>query len=126
MLRLILKETSGNLPTSLFDLVEGETKLGILQIRHKPSRAPEVPAAFASHVYYEILPEFRGRGYGNEILRLGLLEAKKIVRGELVITCREQNVASKKCIEKNGGLLKDSIALAGPGGDFLKYTFAMR
>jgi hypothetical protein len=125
MSHLVFKETLGKSPASLYDLMEGDIRLGFIQIRHKPSHAPNVPPSFASHIYYEILPEFRGKGHGSEILKLGLLEAKRIITQKVIVTCREYNTASKRIIEKSGGVLVDTVPLSGPGGNFLKYEIPL-
>jgi len=46
----------------------------------------------------------RCKGYGKEILRLGLLKAKRLGLDKVVLTCLEDNFASKKCIVANGGV----------------------
>ncbi len=79
----------------------------------------------ASHIYYEIAPAYRGKGCGREMLRLGFLEAKKIGLEEVIITCNEDNVASRKIIEANGGLFVSKISLSSTGKSFLKYKVSL-
>lgn len=121
MLRLIFKKHLGQLPTSEYELFDGETKFGFIQIRHKPSHAKEVPPNMASHIYYEIYPLYRGKGYGKQILKLGLDEAKKIGLKEVLLTCYEDNIASKKIIEANGGVLAEEVIIPATRKKFLKY-----
>jgi len=110
-------------PTSEFDLMEDAKKLGRIQIRHKPTSGDGVPDSFASHIYYEIEKSEQGKGYGTEILRLGLEEAKKIGLKEVILTCYEDNVGSKAIIEKNGGKLLDKCVIEGR--NYLKYRITI-
>lgn len=125
MLTLRHQKTSGPLPTSEYVLFRNEEPVGFIQIRHQPSHAANIPAEMASHVYYEILPGFRGKGYGREILRLGLVEAGKIGLQELIIICLENNVASKRVIEANGGELAGRTDLGNGRGVYLKYVIRL-
>lgn len=106
-MELILKETSGPLPTSLFELKEENKILGILQLRHTPSKNNTFPTGFENHIYYEIRPEYRGKGYGITILALGLDKARSIGLKEVILTCVEENIASQKIIEANKGEMID-------------------
>jgi len=47
----------------------------------------------------------RQRGYGTELLRLALIEARNLGIQPVRITCDDDNVASIKIIERNGGVL---------------------
>lgn len=126
MLKLILQNTKRRSPTSTYHLLNDDEEVGIIQIRHKPSHSEEVPPEFASHVYYEIKPEYRRRGFGKEILQLGLIEAKKIGLKRVIATCHDDNLASKKIIEENGGVLKDSCVIPVDGRKFLKYEIELK
>jgi len=124
MANLVFKETTGPLPTSFFDLVDGDTKVGFVQVRHKPSHSPEVPEGFASHIYYEIDPAYRDKGYGMEILRLALIEARKLNLQEVIVTCLEENAASRRIIEANGGVFEEECFTMN-GKKFLKYRVGL-
>lgn len=78
----------------------------------------------ASHIYYEIDPAFRGKGYGKLILKSGLEEARKIGLQELLITCDDENIASKKIIEANGGIFIEK-ALLPKNKTMLKYSIPL-
>jgi predicted acetyltransferase len=105
MSHLIHKKTEGPLPTSTFELVSEGKIVGTIQIRHKVSHSPEVPIECASHVYYEIEEKERGKGYGNDILRLGKEKAKELGLKNLIVICLDDNIPSKKIIEANVGVL---------------------
>lgn len=127
MLQLILGGTSGPLPTSTFTLVKHGQNLGIIQIRHRPSRSDVVPPGFESHVYYEIEPTHRHQGNGREILRLGLVEARRLGLKEVIMTCYESNIPSRRIIEANGGLLQQTCLIPEHQGEvmFLKYKILL-
>jgi predicted acetyltransferase len=103
MLKLVHHSTSGHLPTSTFRLIDGEQEIGFIQIRHRPSHGEGVPPEAATHIYYEIRPEFRCRGYGKHILALGLKEAEILGLREVFVGCFVSNPASRRIIETNGG-----------------------
>jgi predicted acetyltransferase len=105
MLELRHFSTSGRLPTSTFHLLVDGRAIGRIQIRHKPSRGPDIPPGGETHVYYEIEPSERLKGYGKEILRLGLIEARKLGLTEVFIGADAWNIGSWKIIERNGGQL---------------------
>lgn len=97
--------TSGRLPTSTFRLTNGGEEMGLLQVRHRPSRSEGSPEGSDNHIYYQIEPAFRGQGYGKQILALGLKEAARLGLPEVVIVCNASNPASRRIIESNGGEL---------------------
>jgi predicted acetyltransferase len=61
------------------------------------------------HIGYAVRPQFRRRGYATEILRqsVGLLEARGI--SPVLVTCDDDNLASAKVIEANGGVLESVV-----------------
>lgn len=52
------------------------------------------------HVGYAIRPSERGKGYGTIQLRLILEKAYEMGIKEVLVTCRENNIGSKKTMEK--------------------------
>jgi len=59
------------------------------------------------HIGFNIRPSERRRGYGTAILALTLEKAKELRLKRVLVTCDDNNVASAKIIEKNGGILED-------------------
>lgn len=58
-----------------------------------------------SQIYYKIRKSERQKGYGNIILELALKEAKKLGFDRIRINCDDNNIASKKIILKNKGIV---------------------
>jgi predicted acetyltransferase len=94
--------TAGHLPTSVYDLFVDGQDVGFIQIRHRPSHGSYVPPEFATNIAYAIHVPFRRRGYGTIILKLGLVEARKLGLREVLVGSEVENVASVKIIERNG------------------------
>ena len=61
------------------------------------------------HIGYSIRPSQRGKGYGKEQLRLGLAEARKQGLERVLITCDEDNEASRRTILSAGGVYENTI-----------------
>ena len=61
------------------------------------------------HIGYAVRPQFRRRGYATEILRqsVDLLGARGI--SPVLVTCDDDNLASAKVIEANGGVLESVV-----------------
>ena len=61
------------------------------------------------HIGYAVRPQFRGRGYAKEILRqsVDLLRARDT--SPVLVTCDDDNLASARVIESNGGVLESVV-----------------
>jgi predicted acetyltransferase len=100
----------GRVEETLFWLVEGPEFLGRLSVRHRLDA--ELLLA-GGHIGYDIRPSKRRRGYGTEILRLALPEARRLGLARVLVTCDEDNEGSRRIIERNGGVLEDIVAVGG-------------
>lgn len=60
-------------------------------------------AEIGGHIGYSIHPDYRKQGYGKLILAHVLEKAKQIGLQEVMVTCDDTNVGSRKIIEANGG-----------------------
>ncbi len=58
-----------------------------------------------SQIYYKIRLDERNKGYGNIILKLTLIKAKNLGFKQVRINCDDNNIASKKIILNNGGVV---------------------
>lgn len=62
----------------------------------------------SGHIGYWIAPQFRGKGYGTEALRLVLEYAENVVpEDEFYLRANKDNGASVRIMEKNGGRVVD-------------------
>lgn len=59
------------------------------------------------HVSYDVRPSERGRGYGKELLRLALLECRRLGLTRVLLTTSPENERSIRVIRANGGLELD-------------------
>ena len=95
---------------STFWLIDNNEFIGHVNVRHNiPGKLAEI----GGHIGYAIRPSKYGQGYGTKILKLSLEEAKKIGLEKILITCDEDNLASRKIIEKNGGEFIQKIKIEG-------------
>ncbi len=92
--------------TFLVAIVESEI-VGRVSIRHSLNYYLET---YGGHIGYGVVPKHRNRGYAKEILRQSLLEVKSFGLQKALVTTDENNLASIRVIEKNGGILKNSVA----------------
>ena len=105
-------------PQTEFWLIDNNVLIGNLTIRHKLNKTLK---NIGGHIGYTIRLLKRRKGYGKEILRLGLLKAKKINLKKVLITCDKDNISSKKIIEANGGKLQNEFFEKGMKIPKLRY-----
>jgi predicted acetyltransferase len=92
--------------TFLFAFV-GPRIVGRVAIRHALN---DFLKQFGGHIGYVVVPELRRRGYATSILRLSIQFARhRLGIRRILVTCRDNNVASIRTIEKNGGVLDDIV-----------------
>ena len=90
----------GRVPDTAFFLWEGDNLVGLFKLRHYLT---EALANGAGHIGYEIAPEYRGRGYATEGLRLTIEKAWEIIpEDEIYMSVRKENPASLRVQVKNG------------------------
>jgi predicted acetyltransferase len=98
--------------TFLFAFV-GTRIVGRVSIRHSLNPFLE---RVGGHIGYVVVPEFRRLGYATTILRLSVQIAReKLGITRILLTCDDDNIASIRTIEKNGGILKNVVS--GPDLD---------
>ena len=100
----------GYVPEQTHWLVVDEEVCGVLHFRHPLNAAL---LQFGGHVGYTIRPSRRKRGNGALILELGL---SKVWQSEpdlqrILLTCYENNPASRRIIERNGGRWEKTLCL---------------
>ena len=99
-----LSTNSQYVPQTMFWLIINGKPVGIAKLRHYLN---DKLRQEGGHIGYSIRPSERGKGYGNIILKETLLSAKNKGIEEVLITCNEDNIPSRKVIEANGGNLEE-------------------
>ena len=109
-------------PTTQYWLIEGNEHegiyLGTFSLRHELN---DMFFRVGGHIGYQIRPSQRLRGYGKELLRLGLQKARLFGFTRVLITCDEDNISSRKVIEYNGGQFENSVYVEGSSVQKLRY-----
>jgi len=93
----------GRVPASVLWLVDDGAYLGRVNLRH---RLNQKLRRLGGHIGYEIRPSRRGRGYGNLALSLALERARGLNLRRVLLVCADDNDASRRIIEANGGVLE--------------------
>lgn len=94
--------------THLWAVIE-EDLVGCIHIHHELNDALRIEGG---HIGYDTVPSFRGRGVATEMLRQALPLARALGLTEVLLTCDDTNGASIRVIERNGGSLRATRALA--------------
>ena len=98
----------GMVPATSYWLVVGGRVVGRASVRH---RLNEALLLWGGHIGYAIRPSERRKGYGTAALRLALIEARRIGLREVLVTCDNDNVGSRRIIERNGGVLENEVTI---------------
>ncbi len=104
------RRTAELVPATHCWAIEGEEFAGRISIRHELNDALR---RMGGHVGYDTVPSFRGRGVATEMLRLALPIARGLGLAEVLLTCDDDNAASIRVIEKNGGALRGTGRVDG-------------
>ena len=109
--RLGLDLAPGRVPaTFLYADVDGQV-VGRASVRHALT---DQLLRLGGHIGYAVLPPFRRRGYGTEILRQSLVVARAAGVERVLMTCYDDNVGSIAVIEKCGGRLDPDWPVTEP------------
>ncbi|QBR93271.1 GNAT family N-acetyltransferase [Nocardioides euryhalodurans] len=95
----------GIVPCSYYWIVEGEEFLGYLAVRHALN---DWLHDYGGHLGYSVRPSRRGEGHAGRALALGLDQARAIGLHRVLITCDEDNLASRRTIESAGASYEDT------------------
>jgi predicted acetyltransferase len=121
-IRLPTGQIVPKVPFSLHWLVEDDEFIGEAQVRY---RLNQHLIREGGHVGYGIRPSRRRQGYGRLILALALEECRRLEIRRVLVTCLEDNVASARIIEANGGELENVIPDPAGRGNLRRYWIAL-
>ena len=110
-------ETEKYVPGSTFFALDVDRNIfvGAVNIRHYLN---ENLLNYGGHIGDGIRPSERRKGFGTEMIRLALLEAKKLGIDKVLMTCDKNNIGSRKTITNNGGVLENEVRQ--PDGEILQ------
>ena len=94
----------GHVPSTTLWWVDGGAYLGRLAIRHRLT--PHL-LEYGGHIGYDVRPTARRRGHATAMLAAALPVANRLGIDRALVTCDTTNVASRRVIEANGGVLED-------------------
>jgi len=87
--------------------VDDDKFIGIIHIRIELT--PRL-LMYGGHIGYGVNPKYWRQGYGTELLRIGLIRIKELIKDDRVlVTCDDDNIGSAKVIVKNGGILENKV-----------------
>jgi predicted acetyltransferase len=86
--------------------VNDATFLGRISFRHELN---DFLRNVGGHIGFAVRPSFRNLGLASQMLSRVLKTERALALKEVLVTCFEDNVPSRKIIEKNGGLLSGSF-----------------
>ena len=112
-----LKE--GRVPSTTYFVLDNNKIIGTLSIRHH-LLLPSV-YNFVGHIGYNVRVSKRKKGYGKEILKIGINECKKMQIEDVLVTCLDSNIASKKIILSQGGILQNKIFFEEENENICRY-----
>jgi len=82
---------------------EGTTYLGRIALRHELTESLRKKGG---HIGYDVRPTARRQGHATAMVAAVLPKARELGLDQVLITCDEDNVASRRVIEANGGVLE--------------------
>ena len=95
----------GYVPCTYLWIVDGDTFLGSLAIRHELN---DFLLNEGGHIGYSVRPSARRRGHAAAALADALPMARKLGIARVLLTCDESIAGSRATIERTGGVCEDT------------------
>ncbi len=102
--RAVVRERWG-VPFSELWFCDRRAYIGAVNVRHELTRELR---RIGGNIGYHVVPSLRRRGHGTEMLAQALVFCREEVGlDEVLVTCAEGNLGSRRVIEANGGELAE-------------------
>ena len=95
----------GRVHSDYWWMVEDGEFVGYVAVRHALT---DFLLEQGGHIGYAVRPSRRGRGHATRALALALDRARELGLDRVLLTCDEDNVASRRTIERGGGVHEDT------------------
>ena len=93
-----------HVPSTTLWWIEADNYLGRIAIRH---RLNDSLIQVGGHIGYDVRPSARQRGHASAMLAAALPLAHALGIDSALVTCDVSNPASRRVIERNGGVLEN-------------------
>ena len=105
--QVLARKEGWGVPISTLWYVDGTTYLGTVLVRH---RLTPTLTLCGGHVGYHVAPRHRLQGHATAMLSLALVYCRdEVGLGDVLVTCPDTNVGSRRVIEANGGVLENIL-----------------
>lgn len=108
----VVDALAGKVPDSTYFCIDTDRDIivGDVNIRHYLNESLIITGG---HIGDGIRPSERRKGYATEMIRLALIECRKLGIDRVLMTCDKDNIGSAKSIINNGGILENELIKDG-------------
>jgi predicted acetyltransferase len=105
--RVLAEKEFWGVPISTFWYIDGPCYLGSVIIRH---RLTSELARHGGHIGYHVAPRHRRLGHATAMLAAAIAYCRNTLEiAQVLITCNQSNITSRRVIESNGGVLENVL-----------------